>query len=250
MNTFSLAILSILIFSVIFGLRRNLQSWVVSNRRTTPDSNDLKRMAPYPAQPIKGRERYRVMMDVRKLDNDNWLTVDKNYMDEHQIRSQLLSQKKRKVLQCLPESYEACVEALEEVVEFLCLRFPNVFSKKISGDETMVHNKMTDESFVFGGGNNAHIDPLEIAVRLPMEDLSILLKNQDDEYYLSVFFCQIARASLTSVQGSKRQSLPRGLDSGGTHRMDDIPASQPRTSMAPAGSHLCQQVSTPSQGNK
>lgn len=187
MNTFSYAILSLFIIFSIIGLRKDLLAWVSSKRcRQNAYSNDIKRVAPYPAAPIKGRERYRVMMDVRKLDVENWLTVDKNYMEEHQIRRQLLSQQKRKVLQCLPESYEACVEALEDVVEFLCYRFPNAFSQNRSGDEVTVHNKMTGEVFVFGGENNSHIDPLEVAVRLTMEDLSILMKNPDDEYYMSV----------------------------------------------------------------
>ncbi|KAL5364956.1 hypothetical protein BJX96DRAFT_168709 [Aspergillus floccosus] len=150
-----------------------------------PNCNDLKRMAPYPAQPIKGRERYRVMMDVRKLDVQNWLTIDKNYMDEHQVRSQLLAREKRKVLQCLPESYDACLEALEEVVEFLCQRFGSMFERKVAGDQTTVYNKMTGETFVFGGEKGDGMDPLEIAVRLTMEDLSILMKNADDEYYMA-----------------------------------------------------------------
>lgn len=185
MNNFSLAILSILIFSLILSFRKHLLSWTTYNKQHAPPSgNDLKRIAPYPAQPIKGRERYRVMMDVRKLDEQNWLTVDKNYMDEHQIRGQLLDHEKSKVLQALPESYDACLETLEEVVEFLCMRFPNMFAKKSVGEETTVVNKTTGETFVFGGPQNAHVDPLEIAVRLTMEDLSVLLKNEDDEYYL------------------------------------------------------------------
>ncbi|GLA48122.1 hypothetical protein AnigIFM63604_003216 [Aspergillus niger] len=163
--------------------RKNLPSlW--RRKHVEPGCNDLKKMAPYPAQPIKGRERYRVMMDVRRLDVENWLTVDKNYMDEHEVRSQLLEKEKSKVLQCLPESYEACLEALEEVVEFLCQRFSNVFEQKKCGDETTVHNKMTGETFSFGG-KNKDVDPLEIAVRLTMEDLSILMKNEEDEYYLA-----------------------------------------------------------------
>ncbi|GLB12895.1 hypothetical protein AtubIFM61612_000284 [Aspergillus tubingensis] len=165
-------------------------------------------MAPYPAQPIKGRERYRVMMDVRKLDVENWLTVDKNYMDEHEVRSQLLETEKSKVLQCLPESYDACLEALEEVVEFLCQRFSNVFEQKKCGDETTVHNKMTGETFCFGG-KNKDVDPLEIAVRLTMEDLSILMKNEEDEYYLlvleSCFRIQIDR--LTDMNSAASASL-------------------------------------------
>ncbi|PWY90106.1 hypothetical protein BO70DRAFT_393294 [Aspergillus heteromorphus CBS 117.55] len=123
-------------------------------------------------------------MDVRRLDVANWLTVDKNYMDEHVVRSQLLQKEKKKVLQCLPESYDACLEALEEVVEFLCQRFSNVFEQKKNGEETVIHNKMTGETFKFGG-ENKDVDPLEVAVRLTMEDLSILMKNEDDEYYLA-----------------------------------------------------------------
>ncbi|KAL4934426.1 heme-dependent oxidative N-demethylase family protein [Aspergillus undulatus] len=147
--------------------------------------NDIKRMAPYPAQPIKGRDRYRVMMDVRKLDVENWLTLDKNYMDEHVVRSQLLAHEKQKVFQCLPESYDACLEALEEVVEFLTQRFANMFGMKKDGEKTTVYNKVTDEAFAFGGDRAEQMDPLEIAVRLTMEDLSILMKNADGEYYLA-----------------------------------------------------------------
>lgn len=148
------------------------------------------------------------MMDVRKLDVENWLTVDKNYMDEHEVRSQLLETEKSKVLQCLPESYDACLEALEEVVEFLCQRFSNVFEQKKCGDETTVHNKMTGETFCFGG-KNKDVDPLEIAVRLTMEDLSILMKNEEDEYYLlvleSCFHIQIDR--LTDMNSAASASL-------------------------------------------
>lgn len=187
MNT--CAILSLLVVSFLLALRKDLLAWLCTVRSRNappnpPSKTDIKRVAPYPAAPIKGRQRYRVMMDVRKLDLDNWLTMDKNYVDEHQIRAQLLAHQKQKVLQSLPEAADACVEALEEVVQFLSTRFPAVFAQTRSGDQVTVHNKLTGEEFVFGGENNARIDPLEVAVRLTMEDLSILLKNPDDEYYM------------------------------------------------------------------
>ncbi|PLB37409.1 heme-dependent oxidative N-demethylase family protein [Aspergillus candidus] len=179
-------IVTLILSFVIVKLRQRRQDppSAESKRPENTNCNDIKHIAPYPAQPIRGRERYRVMMDVRKLDAQNWLTIDKNYMNEHHIRSQLLQQEKSKVLQCLPESHDGCVEALDEVVEFLCERFPNMFQRKKSGPETVVYNKMTGETFVFGGDNH-QMDPLEIAVRLTMEDLSVLLKNEDDEYYLA-----------------------------------------------------------------
>jgi hypothetical protein len=184
--TIGLAIL--LLTFIALKIRKDLPSWLATAKRIVQrtDCDDIKRMAPYPAQPIKGRDRYRVMMDIRKLDVENWLTLDKNYMDEHVVRGELLANEREKVLQCLPESYEACLEALEEVVEFLTQRFANMFDMKKNGEETTVYNKVTGETFVFGGDRSGQMDPLEIAVRLTMEDLSILMKNADGEYYLLV----------------------------------------------------------------
>jgi hypothetical protein len=126
------------------------------------------------------------MMDIRKLDVQNWLTLDKNYMEEHSVRDDLLREKRDKVLQCLPESAHACQEALEEVSEFLCERYPNMFQKLVQGDRTSIQNRMTGERFEIGGSDSGGegIDALEAAVRLTMEDLSILMMNEDGEYYL------------------------------------------------------------------
>ena len=191
-----------------------------------------------PQPTIKGREKYRVMVDLHPLDQTNWLTIDKRYMDEHNVRKQLLDdpEKKEQVLQCLPGSFDACVETLEEVVKFLCYRYPEIFSFSALGllpqgqgqelqESSTIYNRLTGEKFVFyghpygnggGGGfysphnqlhNIAHyqyghdnfkgerevegkgdgirdLHPLEIAVRLTMEDLSILAKNENGEYYL------------------------------------------------------------------
>lgn len=178
MNALSLAAWAILaVFLLIQLCRRMLLS------RANANGKYFKRMAPYPAEPIKGRERYRVMMDVRRLDAENWLTVDKYYMDEHRVRSQLLQHEKSKVLQCLPESYDGSMEVLEEVVEFLCRKYPSMFESRKQGRVTTVENKIAGETFVFGTGND-QIGPLEIAARLTMEDLSVLMKNANGEYYL------------------------------------------------------------------
>lgn len=143
-------------------------------------------MAPCPAQPIKGRERYRVMMDIRKLDAQNWLTLDQNYMDEHHARCQLLHEKRSEVLSCLPESVDACQEALEEVSDFLCERFPSNFTMSIKNNQKIVGNRMTGDKFTVSGRNPDEdvTDALEAAVRLTMEDLSVLMLNSEGEYYL------------------------------------------------------------------
>lgn len=177
--TLLLAGLSALVLFAIGQLYRRKGSWS-PNARIDP-----KHMPPCPVEPIKGREKYRVTMDVRKMKMENWLTVDGNYMAEHYVRRQLLAHEKSRVLQCLPESYGACLEMLEEVTEFLCQRFPGMFEKTEGAKGSIVGNKMTGETFVFGTGHD-DLHPLETAARLTMEDLSILMKNADGEYYLYV----------------------------------------------------------------
>lgn len=177
--------LILVVFAVIkCGKRECLQS---SRHRLEQSSynDNLKCLVSHLRHPIKGRESYRVRMDVHKLDVQNWLIIDNKYTDEHRIRAQLLKRENCKVLQCLPESHDACLEALQTVVDFLCHRFPGMFEQKESGSAWIVRNKIAGELFVIGG-QDKRVNALEIAAQLTTEDLSILMKNADDEYYLSV----------------------------------------------------------------
>ncbi|KAN0070841.1 Protein of unknown function (DUF3445) domain containing protein [Elaphomyces granulatus] len=173
-------------FIVVIWVIRWLWNWLPSLlaaiRSKVPDS-DVTHMAPYPCEPIKARAKFSLTMGLRRLNQPNWLTVDKNYVDEHWIRDRLLRENRQQVLQCLPESQAACEEMLEEVIGFLCDHFPGMFERKRRGSTLVICNKETCESFAFGPSNNK-MEPLEIAARLAMEDLSILMPNEDGEYYL------------------------------------------------------------------
>lgn len=150
-----------------------------------PAEYDLDQMKPYPDDPIKGKEKYRITMGLRKADKENWLTIDNRYMAEHGVRDGLLNEEREKVYQCLPESQEACKETLGEVIGFLCQRYPEMFEKLRTVDGSEIHNKKTGEKFKLED-SKAGMEPLEIAVRLAMEDFSILLPNGDGEYCLCV----------------------------------------------------------------
>jgi hypothetical protein len=194
MTVFSLVAIPLFVFLFAVRHQKQLLQWLSEEFKGTFCSEnasklpDIKRMAPYPAQPIKGRERYRVMMDIRKLDAQNWLTLDKNYIDEHRVRTQLLHEKRERVLRCLPESIEPCQEALEEVSDFLCERFPNMFEMSMHNNQKFIINHMTGDRFPVSGrdSNEGLTEALEAAVRLTMEDLSILMMNEEGEYYLYV----------------------------------------------------------------
>lgn len=266
MTTFSLVTLPIVVILVVVRYHKDICNWLsttVKNKGFTKNGaahppSDVKRMAPYPAQPIKGRERYRVLMDIRKLDVQNWLTLDKNYMEEHAVRDDLLREKRDQVLQCLPESAQACQEALEEVSEFLCERYPNMFNKVVEGDRTSIQNCMTGERFDIGGASygGEGIDALEAAVRLTMEDLSILMINEEGEYYLYgtyfIYFFpfQFFWSVLISIadpfsQRRQRKPFPDGMDSPGAYRMDNLPFARTGPSVASAHFEFRDQVSGP-----
>ena len=157
-----------------------------------PAECDLERMKPYPDDPIKGREKYRITMGLRKADKENWLTIDNKYMEEHWVRDGLLKDEREKVYQCLPESQEACEETLEEVAGFLCKKYPQMFEKIRTVNGPAIHNKKTGEKFQRGNSKYG-MEPLEMAVRLAMEDFSILLQNADGEYCLFVSLTPLLR---------------------------------------------------------
>ncbi|KAI9764349.1 MAG: hypothetical protein M1840_008487 [Geoglossum simile] len=105
---------------------------------------------------------YHLTMDLRKLDEKNWLTIDDNY---HQLKAELLTGSKSKVFQCLPRSESACSEVLEVVLDFLTEMWPNVFEHFGANN---FRNKKTGEEF-----NLNKVHPLEVAARLAAEDFNV-----------------------------------------------------------------------------
>ena len=132
----------------------------------------------------KGTKKYNMAKGIKKLDQEDWLRVDERFSLEHKIRSELLTKQKDKVLQCLPGSEEACIEALEVVVKYLTEKFPGTFQQSLSGCGDRVHVVETGETLYIKPPFN-HLQPLEIAARLSMEDLNILSKDwHSGEHYL------------------------------------------------------------------
>lgn len=133
----------------------------------------------------KGTKKYNMAMGIRKLDPEDWLRVDENFSLEHNIRSELLTKKKDKVLQCLPESEDACVEALEVVVKCLTEKFPDTFQTSNTLSEcNQVRVAETGETLDIKPPFN-NLQPLEVAARLAMEDLSLLRKSgHGEEHHL------------------------------------------------------------------
>lgn len=152
-----------------------------ANKRDFANSYDIMSGA---RRAFKTGGRYHMTMELRKSDLEGWLDVDEKYAAFHNIRSQLLDDKKCRVLQCLPGSEAACVEVLDLVVESLTQRFPEKFKAhfsffKIQFVEVVATCEIFEVTAPFNG-----LEPLEIAARLAMEDLNILVKGEDNIHTL------------------------------------------------------------------
>lgn len=167
---------------------------IVSKRTTEldtpsvkPDLFNLQALEPYPHRPFSQSRKYHMTMGLRRLVVENWLTVDKNYMTQHQIRAGLLADKKIKVLQCLPGSEDACVEVLDLIVDYLTRKYPAMY-QILEGADNMkkIRNTETGEDFGLGPPFE-DTRPLEIAARLVCEDINLLKKCSDGgEHHLYV----------------------------------------------------------------
>lgn len=145
-----------------------------------PKTNTL---VPYELPAFNSREMNHMRVGVRRLDAMDWLIVDKNYLSEHAIRSQILAEKGSKVLRSLPGSGPECLEALELVTAYLSRKYPDMFEINTGlWPRTVVKNKATGERFPIRNPSNG-AKTLEVAARLVNEDLNILSKGPDDEEY-------------------------------------------------------------------
>lgn len=118
-------------------------------------------------------------MALKTLNRQKWLTVDKRYFEYHRVRKDLLDDQAEDVLHCLAGSEKASMEALDLVSDYLSAVYPFMFKKANTGRGLEILNKATEERFSYRSDYSRNA--LEIAARLCMEDLSILMRSDDQD---------------------------------------------------------------------
>ena len=144
---------------------------------------DIKEVPPHPYRPWKAGKFY-MTMGLQKMPEDEWLLLDKCYLEEQKLRRELLDKCPEEVMQVLPGSHDACVETLEMMVEFFTSRYPQHFTFTDSS-RCYVHNRITDK--VFRVVEPYDEQPLAVAAQLCMEDMNIMMQGAGDdpeEHYL------------------------------------------------------------------
>ncbi|KAK5702009.1 hypothetical protein LTR97_004827 [Elasticomyces elasticus] len=142
---------------------------------------------PHPYAPWSGG-KFQMTMGIRKTQEDSWLMLDNRYREEQSLRERLLENERAGVLQCLDGSEAACRETLEHITAFLTRRFPDLFFWS-PNDSNYLCNGITGAAFRVVDPLEKH--PLEIAARLVMEDMNLLIQGagpDPDEHYLRASF--------------------------------------------------------------
>ncbi|KAK9837193.1 hypothetical protein WJX84_009240, partial [Apatococcus fuscideae] len=118
-----------------------------------------------PASPFK------LTMGLEPLRKDDWFEIDAAYQEEMRYKSQLLETRREQVVGAMdcPQAKAACQETLEELAEFLPVRFPDMFRR--SGSR--IANLITGGDWDLADPN---LDSLEACSRLIQEDLCLMAK--------------------------------------------------------------------------
>lgn len=145
--------------------------------------SNLSHLKSYPSSAFKKHPSNYMTMGLRKLDAENWLTIDSEYDQYYRARQQLPSEAKEEVLQRLPGGEAACEEHLGAAIQFLVKEYPKeheIFEGHLG--QEWIRNNMTGEEFSIKMPYNLH--PLEVVARLVVEDFNIMMKSEFTGHHL------------------------------------------------------------------
>lgn len=110
------------------------------------------------------------------MEPDWWLELESTYRERIAQRKELYARHGTKIIDMLPGSEGACVELMEMVIQFLCVRYPNQFQLDSSG---IFHNRILEESI----DTKDIKKPLAFLLENVPEDFLIVQENKETGLY-------------------------------------------------------------------
>lgn len=114
-----------------------------------PAPSDPSLTSPKPYRPFRHGRNF-VTMGIRKLDWNEWIQMDANYLRYHDLKASELQKDFQSHVKYVDNAVTrlACHELYEELVRYLTHRYPDVY--RLDGGK--VHNSLTGEAFAFPAG--------------------------------------------------------------------------------------------------
>ncbi|KAI4678669.1 uncharacterized protein J4E84_008487 [Alternaria hordeiaustralica] len=151
-------------------------------------SFSLTTTKPLPYRPFRHGPKYNITMGLRNMNWDEWIELDNQYMQFHDLKARRIEERGAKCIKTAPEAVPAAVELLEELSSYLPQRYPTVFQSipTSEGMKNGFRNLATGEIFDVGRleRNGVKEDAMEMCARLIQDDLAIMVEKEDGQYYL------------------------------------------------------------------
>jgi hypothetical protein len=112
----------------------------------------------------------------KKLEPDWWLELDKTYTSRIKQRQELHAKHGSHIIQSLPGTELACKELMEMALQFLCSRYPSLFS--IDTRNLTFRNNILDTTT-----DLREKDPLEVLLDNVPEDFAVMVRDPQTGYY-------------------------------------------------------------------
>lgn len=139
----------------------------------------VKYTKPLPYRPFRYGPNYFVTMGIRNIRYEDWIELDNQYPRYHDLKLRRIQERGQKCCRTLPDAYEASVELLQELVEYLPARYPTLYQRTECG----ICNLLTGEE-IDTISRPLPEDPMQSCGRLTQDDLAIMMEGKDGLYYL------------------------------------------------------------------
>ncbi|ODQ58128.1 hypothetical protein WICANDRAFT_33870 [Wickerhamomyces anomalus NRRL Y-366-8] len=136
---------------------------------------DIQNTKPIPYRAFK--HKYNVTMGIRSMDPNEWIQLDNEWPKYHALKQKRFKEKGIDVYGTLPEAYNASMELILELSNYLSNRYPTLFQFK----NGVLKNLYNDEEYNILKPDH---DPIYIAANLLQDDIAIMIEQPDGQYYL------------------------------------------------------------------
>lgn len=121
-----------------------------------------------------------ITMGIRKMDWNEWIEMDSNFVRYHDIKVQQLEKDIDAHVGYVDNEVTrlACFEVYEELTQYLTHRFPEMFSLK----DGILRNSVTKEEFPYPASTPQ--EAMATSAKLIQDDIALMVLNDDGQYHL------------------------------------------------------------------
>ncbi|KAI2617582.1 mannosyl transferase [Hypomontagnella submonticulosa] len=193
---------------------REWGKWIPSDfRMPKPDPYpdwSIEHTKPLPYRPFRYGPKYNVTMGLRTVKHVDWIELDNRYPRYHADKARRIRERGHKCCRTAPEAFDAAVELLEDLVDYLPARYPTLYRRTDVG----IENLWSGESFDIVKRPLPE-DPMQMCARLVQDDLALMLERPDSQYYLA--------AGAILLPGFWRLEDKYGMALSEIHTSGDVP---------------------------